>query len=309
MKPTKKPERNRALLYGTVLLLIAAFVALIILFVAFTAFLPSVMGKCIAVVDVNTPLTVEGMEATLFSEGYPGSDDLAAVFNMLDKREDVAAVVIVFNSPGGSVVATREVYSSVKAMDKPTVSYFREVAASGAYYIAAGTDHIVSEPNALTGSIGVVATFTDMSGLFENLGVNVTAVTSGAHKDIGNPARPMTESEYNITKALVDEVFSEFKQIILDNRANRLDPVLFPQALDGRILSGRQAKSAGLVDELGSKKDAVKKAADLANLSYESVDEIRVCNVKTFGDEAGLINAEAFLHLLNRNPGLKLSYE
>jgi protease-4 len=194
-------------------------------------------------------------------------------------------------------------------MDKPTVSYFREVAASGAYYIAAGTDHIVSEPNALTGSIGVVATFTDMSGLFENLGVNVTAVTSGVHKDIGNPARPMTESEYNITKALVDEVFSEFKQIILDNRANRLDPVLFPQALDGRILSGRQAKSAGLVDELGSKKDAVKKAADLANLSYESVDEIRVCNVKTFGDEAGLINAEAFLHLLNRNPGLKLSYE
>lgn len=309
MRPKRKFEKSKSLLYGTILLLIIGFIALIILFIGFTSLLPSLMGRCVAVVNVDVPLTIEGAPTTLFSQGYPGSEELATVFQSLDKRDDVGAVVIVFNSPGGSVVATREVYSSVKKMNKPTVSYFREVAASGAYYIAAGTDHIISDPDALTGSIGVVATFTDMSGLLDQLGVNVTTVVSGTHKDIGSPTRPMTSEEYNITYALVQEIFTEFKQVIVDNRGNKLDSVLFQKVLDGRILSGRQAKTVGLVDETGTKRDAVLKAADLANISYETYDDIRVCSVSTAREDVGLLSAQSLYHLLNGYSGMKVSYK
>jgi protease-4 len=309
MRPTTKFEKKKSLLYGTILLLIAGFIVLLILFAGFSAMLPSFMGRCVAVVDVDMPLTIEGAPSSLFSQGYAGSEELAAQFESLDKRPDVGAVVIVFNSPGGSVVATREVYSAVKRMDKPTVSYFREVAASGAYYVAAGTDHIVSDPDALTGSIGVVATFAEMSGLLEELGVNITTVTSGPHKDIGSFSRPMSEAEYNITKALIEEVFLEFKQIITDNRGSKLDAVLFNKTLDGRILSGRQANAAGLVDETGSKRDAIMKAADLANISYTKYSDIRICPSTNQRRDSSLLSAESLFSLLNKYQGMKISYE
>ena len=307
-QPQVNVEKNRSLLFGTVMLLVIGFVALIILFIGFTAILPSFMGKCVAVVDVDVPLSIEGEPTTMFTEGYLGSEGFANVFTTLDRREDVGAVVIVFNSPGGSVVATREVYDSVKEMKKPKVSYFREMAASGAYYIASGTDYIISDPDALTGSIGVVATFTDMSGLLEKIGVNVTSVTSGPHKDIGSLTRPMTEEEYNITKALIDEIFAEFKSIVTQNRAGKLDSTLFAQVLDGRILSGRQAQKVGLVDQTGSKRDAIIKAADLANISYTSYEDIRICKVPTHGESAGLLSADAFFRLFTSDNGAKVSY-
>lgn len=305
----KKFEKNKSLLFGTILFLVFGFIALIVLFMGFTAVLPSFMGQCVAVVDIDTPIMTETIPDSLFAPGTPGSEDYAAIFKSLEAREDVAAVVIVFNSPGGSVVATREIYEPVSEMEKPTVSYFREVAASGAYYIASGTDYIVSDPNAITGSIGVIATFADMSGLLKKVGVNITAVTSGPHKDIGSEFRPMDEAEQNITQALIAEIFSEFKGVVLKHRGLKLNTALMNQTFDGRILSGRQAKTAGLVDELGNKQDAITKAADLANLSYDTYDDIRICRIETKGGEASLLNVETFFNLLNKNSGFKVSYE
>jgi protease-4 len=305
----KKFEKNKSLLIGTILFLVLGFIALIILFMGFTAMLPSFMGQCVAVVDIDKPIMTETIPETLFAPGVPGSEDYAAVIRSLDSREDVAAVVIVFNSPGGSVVATREVYEPVAEMEKPTVSYFREVAASGAYYIASSTDYIVSEPNALTGSIGVVATFADLSGLLDQLGINVTSVTSGPHKDIGSGFRPMDEEEQNITQALVEEIYTEFKGVVFEHRGSKLNAALMNQTFDGRILSGRQAKEAGLVDQTGNKRDAIMKAADLANISYDSFDDIRVCRVETVGGEAALLNVETLFHMLKTDSGIKLSYK
>jgi len=291
---SQKKSRTRLIL-GTGILLVGVFLAIVVLFFLFSAISTSLVGQCVAVVDVNAPLTVEGSPTTLFSDGYPSSEELAYVINDLDSRPDVGAVVLVMNSPGGSVVATREVYTAVDELDKPSVAYFREVAASGAYYVASGTDYIVSDPDALTGSIGVIATFTQMSGLFEKIGVNVTSITSGPHKDIGSSYRNMTDTEYQILQDLVDEVYTEFRGVVLENRKGKLNMAKFEEVTDGRILSGRQAKSAGLVDALGSKKDAILKAAELAGIEYESYDDIRVCEVSTTSDEGGLFGAGAIL--------------
>ncbi len=288
-------KNKSSLILGTGLLLAIVFLAVVVLFFIFSAFSTSLVGQCVAVVDISTPLTVEGMPTTIFDNGYLGSEELAEAIEGVNDRDDVGAVVFVFNSPGGSVVATREIYNAVDELDKPSVSYFREVAASGAYYVASGTDYIISDPDALTGSIGVIATVTSMSGLFEKLGVNVTAITSGKHKDIGSSFRNMTIEEQQIMQALVDEIYEEFKGVVMTNRKGKLNMGLFNNITDGRILSGRQAEKAGLVDEIGTKKDAIMKAAELANISYTEYDDIRVCYVDTMPTEGGLFSAESML--------------
>lgn len=303
-------RNKRSLILGTGLLLALVFLAVVVLFFIFSAFSTGIVGQCVAVVDISTPLTVEGSPATIFDLGYPGSEELALTIEDINARDDVGAVVFVFNSPGGSVVATREVYAAVEELDKPSVSYFREVAASGAYYVASGTDYIVSDPDALTGSIGVIATVTSMSGLFDKLGINVTAIKSGEHKDIGSSFRNMTDKEQAIMQALVDEIYEEFRGVVVKNRQGKLNMAVFNNVSDGRILSGRQAEKAGLVDELGTKKDAVMKAADLANISYTEYDDIRVCHVDTMPAEGGLFSAEALFRGLGMESGVpSLSYK
>jgi protease-4 len=292
----KRPESS--LVVSTGLLLVLAFLAVILLFFIFASLTPSLIGPCVAVVDINVPLTVEGGEPTLFDRGYPSSEDLARTIDSLDDREDVGAVLLVVNSPGGTVVASGEVYDAVKGLDKPKVAYFREVAASGAYYVAAGTDYIVSDPNALTGSIGVISTTVQMSGLLDKLGVNVTSITSGPYKDIGSFSRNMTPDEREILQQLVDEIYLEFRGVVLENRKGRLDMELFDNVTDGRILSGRQAYKAGLVDELGNHDDALMKAAKLANITAESPDDVRVCYVPTDYQEGGLFSMEALLRTM-----------
>jgi len=297
------------MMFGTGVVIVLAFIVIIALFFIFSAMTPMFVGKCVAVVDINQELAVDGVSPSLFDSGTPGSEQIASSISALDARDDVGAVLIVFNSPGGSVVATREIYSSVKELKKPKVSYFRETAASGAYYIATGTDYIISDPDAITGSIGVIATFTEMSGLLEKLGVNITAIKSGPHKDIGSPYRNMTGEENVILQAMIDEIYQEFRGVVIANRGQRLNTAQFNEVSDGRILSGRQALKAGLVDQVGSKKDALMKAAQLGGIEANNPSDVRVCPIQISSAEGGLFSAEGFVRSFeSAASGIKISF-
>jgi len=307
----RHPARpSGTLILGTGLALVLIFAALIALFFIFSAISPAISGKCVAVVNIDMPLSVEGAPSGLFDSGYPGSEELAQSIEAIDKRPDVGAVLFVFNSPGGSVVATREVYQSVKGLGKPKVSYFREVAASGAYYTATGTDYIVSDPDALTGSIGVISTFADMSGLLEKIGVNMTAIKSGPHKDIGSEYRNMTPEETAIMQGLINEIYLEFKGVVLENRKGKLDMSKFDEITDGRVLSGRQAQKVGLVDQVGNKKDAIMKAAQLGGIEASSPDDVRLCPVSTSTSGGGLFDVQSVITRIQAGAGMpSLSYK
>jgi protease-4 len=173
------------------------------------------------------------------------------------------------------------------------------VAASGAYLVATGTDYIVSEPHALTGSIGVVMTFTSMGGLFEKLGVNMTAITSGQYKDTGSPARNLNPDEIRMMQAIVDEVFQDFKSAVIQNRGKRLNLQKFNEVADGRIMTGKQAKEIGLVDALGDKNDALVKAAKLGGMDAENPEDVRVCPVEVYPRETSLISLNSFVSSVN----------
>lgn len=304
IKSISQSQNPNWLKYGGIILLGIAFLVFLGILLLSSVSVPVLGSKCVAIVNINQEITTESEQASLFAEGIAGSEEIADSIRELDKRDDVGAVLFVMNSPGGSVVATREIYDAVKNVSKPKVAYFREVAASGAYYISAGTDYIISEPNALTGSIGVIMTLADMTGLFEKLGLNFTAIKSGESKDIGSSSRPMTDKEREILQSLVDEIFNDFKSIVIENRGSRLSMAKFEEILDGRVVSGRQAKSIGLVDELGNKRDAIMKAAELANITDE---EPTLCEIDVSSTEAGLFDASAFITQISGKNSNKVS--
>ena len=254
-----------------------------------------ILGECVAVVELNGEITTESIPSSMFSDGAYGSYELSRKIISLDEQEEIAAVLLIVNSPGGSVVASDELYRAVDSLEKPTVSYFREVAASGGYYVSVPSDYIVSEPNALTGSIGAVMYLMEFSELAETIGIKDVVVKSGEMKDIGNPLRNMTEEEHALLSAVVMESFQDFESKITDHRGDKLNYPRFNLALDGRVLSGRMALEAGMVDELGSRDDALMKAADLAGLEYESASDIEVCKVRTRPEAAGLFDMHTFL--------------
>jgi len=141
------------------------------------------------------------------------------------------------------------------------------VAASGGYYIAAATDRIIANPGTLTGSIGVIMETANVEGLLKKIGVEGIVVKSGKFKDVGSPLRKMTQEEQALLQAVMDDVHHQFIEAVAEGRA--LDRSTVQALADGRIFTGRQAKDAKLVDELGNLDDAIQLAADLAGIEGE----------------------------------------
>ncbi len=300
------PQKRRSSLVNTIWLLVLGFVVLIALVFIASTFFPGLFGKCIAIVKISNELNAEGIPSSLFYKGEPSSADIANAIKKLDFRSDVVGVVFIINSPGGSIVATQEIYDAIKNLSKPKIAYLRELAASGAYYISTGTNYIISDSNTITGSIGVVATFSEMSSLFDKLGLNITVIKSGSYKDIGSSLRPMSEEEKEIIQSIVNELFEEFKSIVLENRGEKLNKVKFNEIFDGRILTGKQAKVIGLVDELGNKHDAIAKVAEMAGMKEEPA----ICEISTMPASNALFNLEGFLRsFIKEKSELKISYE
>jgi protease-4 len=199
-----------------------------------------------------------------------GSDQLARRIESLADTPGVKSIVLDINTPGGSVGAVQEIYMRILRMKKEHpglkfVALFGDVAASGGYYIASACDKIVAHPGTLTGSIGVIFEVTNMQGLFAKVGFKMDPIKSGAHKDIGSPARAMTPEERKIMQDLIDDAYGQFVQAVSDGRHMPVADVK-PLA-DGRIFSGTQALKNGLVDQLGDSHDALMLAARLGGIS------------------------------------------
>jgi protease-4 len=151
--------------------------------------------------------------------------------------------------------------------NKTVIASMGTVAASGGYYIAAATDRIIANPGTLTGSIGVIMELANVEGLLKKIGVENVVVKSGSHKDIGSPFRSMSIEDRRILQSVMDDVHRQFIEAVAEGRSLTVTEVQ-PLA-DGRIFTGRQAKDAKLVDELGDLNDAIKLAADLTGLEGE----------------------------------------
>jgi len=185
------------------------------------------------------------------------------------KNKEVKVIVLRIDTPGGPVGASQEIYEAVKRTQKKkkVVVSMGDVAASGGYYIATPADLIVANPGTLTGSLGVISQFLNVEGLLRKLELRVETVKSGRIKDIGSPLRKMTPEERRLLQAMTDDVHEQFMEAVAEGRKMPMKKVR--KLADGRVMSGRQAKKLGLVDELGGLERAIELAAKLAGIKGE----------------------------------------
>ena len=284
-----------------IIVIIAVF-SVIVLLTLFTDF-SSFLSPCVGIITIEGEISLESIPSSLFDYGKPGAEDIAATIMNIEKiRPNAKALVVVINSPGGSVVGSRIIRDAIKNAKVPVVAYLSEVAASGGYYIATGSNYIIADPNSITGSIGVIAIFPDLRGLLEKLGINITAITTGKYKGMGSFFEGLSEEQKVIVESILNETYKEFIDVILEGRNGKITRERLMQVADGRILSGRQAQKIGLVDETGMKEDAIKKAMELANIKERNVCEIKVMPGKT---SFLMSHISALNHFISSMQGLK----
>jgi len=216
---------------------------------------------------INIDGIIAAGEGGLFS--YGGGDRLQEEFRRAAK-DPIKALVVRINSAGGSAAASQEIYGEIKKVrqeGKVVVVSMADMAASGGYMIACAADYIVANPATVTGSIGVFMDATNLQGLYDLLGIEYEVIKSGQFKDALNPARPLTDEERELLQAMIDDVYDQFVHMVAEGRGMGREEVL--QYADGRILTGRQALEAGLVDELGSLYDSINIAAEMAGIEGE----------------------------------------
>jgi len=185
------------------------------------------------------------------------------------KKDNVKAVVLRVDSPGGVVGPSQEIYQEVKrlAARKKVVVSMGSLAASGGYYVAAPATVIYANPGTITASIGVLIKFSNIEGLLGKIGIKSATIKTGTFKDAGSPDRPLSAEDRAMFQAVIDSTHEQFVRAVAEGRKLPIEEVR--QLADGRILSGEQAKAVKLVDKLGNLQDAVEEAGRLAGITGE----------------------------------------
>ncbi len=196
------------------------------------------------------------------ADGVISSEKFAKEIRKARKDENIKAIVLRVNSPGGSILASEVIWREMSEAKKvkPVIVSMGEVAASGGYYIAAPADTIVAQPNTITGSIGIFGILFNVQELVnDKLGVTTDVVSTGELSDFGNMARPLTEVERTIIQSSVEDGYETFISRVAEGRGMHPDSIR--KVASGRVWTGTQAKARGLVDVLGGLDTAIGIAA------------------------------------------------
>ncbi len=233
----------------------------VFLFFLLVVFSAGLLSTGSVVVSVGDKIGILEVEGTIVD-----ARRMVAQIEEFRDRSNIKAVVIRIDSPGGGVGPSQEIHAELKllAKEKPLIVSMGSVAASGGYYLAVAGERIFANPGTITGSIGVIMSFPNYQDLMGKVGIQTEVVKSGRFKDIGSSTRDFLSADRDLLQGVIDDVHMQFVDAISDGRnmpVDRLRPFV-----DGRIFTGRQAKDAGLIDELGTLSDAIKYAAKVSGI-------------------------------------------
>jgi len=239
--------------------------ALLVIFLVTIVAIESLLGQSLSFPSYGARVGLIMVEGEIY-------DSRQVIGDLESMVEDpgVRAIVLRVDSPGGGAAASQEIFEYVRGVQEqgvPLVVSMGSVAASGGYYIACPADTIFANPGTLTGSIGVVMSFTNLEELFGKIGMDFEVIKSGRFKDTGSWSRQMTEAERALLQETIDDIHAQFVEAVAEGRGMEYDAVA--SLADGRIFSGRQALEAGLVDRLGTLEDAVAVAARMGGIEGE----------------------------------------
>lgn len=224
----------------------------------------------VALVDVDGVITDDQGWSLL---GLPGDNPVSVFADKLKKAgEDarVKAVVVRINSPGGGVTASETMYDELRRFRtkhrKPVIAAMVDVAASGGYYLACAADRIYATPTTVTGSIGVIMITPDLTGTMAKLGISTNVIKSGEMKDAGSPFRIMRPQEREMFQGMIDAMHEQFVQVVAKARKQMTEAQVRAVA-DGRVLLAEPARQVGLIDEVGTLREAIETARREAGLA------------------------------------------
>ncbi len=245
--------------------------------------------------------------AVLFAEGVieyqtegPGNIsevDYHKAFNEIADKDDIKAVVLRVNSPGGNAFSSEQIWHRVeriKAAGIPVVASYGNYAASGGYYISCGADTIVSQPNTITGSIGVFGMFPDASQLLnEKLGIYFDTVKTSPYAVAASPFYKLEQNEKDVVQSSVERMYDLFLTRVSDGRGMPKDAV--HEVAQGRVWSGLDALDNGLVDVIGDLDDAIAIAAEMADIEDYGIRQYPTIEEDFFTELITQVNAQASL--------------
>lgn len=216
--------------------------------------------KKIAILEVNGVIQDTGSSGSLLSNGTYNHRDFMKQLNYVKEDNDVKAIILRINSPGGGVVESAEIHDKIKEIQqeskKPVYVSMGATAASGGYYISTSADKIFATPETMTGSLGVIMQGVNYSELAKNFGVDFVTIKSGPYKDIMSPSRKMTNEEKKIIQEMVNNSYDGFVNVIAEGR--NMPEKTVRKLADGRVYDGRQAKELNLIDDFGYLEDVIK---------------------------------------------------
>ncbi len=206
-------------------------------------------------------------------EDQVAGDYISRLLRKAREDDDVKAVVLRVNSPGGSADASDIIQRETILLkkEKPLIVSMGTVAASGGYWISAYGDEIYAEPNTITGSIGVFGMFPNIKKLVNEFGVRVETARTAPAADVFSLFRPKTEAELAVIQKFIDSIYDQFLDKVSEGR--KLDRAKVHEIAQGRVWSGKQAQKLGLVDSFGGLNDAIAAAAEKAGLKDYRVEE------------------------------------
>ena len=217
----------------------------------------------IAIIDVDG-LLLNNRQQSIFSAG---ENPVSLFVEKLDKAQrdpNVRAIIVRINSPGGGVTACDIMHERLRRFrearsDVKVFAVIEDVGASGAYYVACGAERILAHPTSVVGSIGVIVQTVSFAGTMAKLGIDAHAITSGKHKDLASPLKPLDKEDQAILQEMVDRYYERFLKVVGAGR--KALPAAKVKALaDGRVFAGQQAKELGLVDGLMHMTEAIELA-------------------------------------------------
>ena len=227
--------------------------------------------------DSAAKIIVIQIKGAIYSngDGIPlqptGASSVAILQKLKDAEEDnsIKAIILEIDSPGGTVLASKEVADKINKIEKPVVAWIRGSGASGAYWIASATDLIIADELSIIGSIGVTSSYLEFSGLLKEYNVHYQRLVTGEFKDLGTPFKELTDKEEELFMGKLNQIHNFFVEEVAENR--NLSSAKVGKLATGEIFLGQEAIKLNLIDELGGKEEAVNASKRLANITEAEV--------------------------------------
>ena len=259
---SKNNQLILAIIGGGAFIVIVLFLAVLSIIATGTGEISGGFGNTVAIIPVQGEIAYS--QSNLLGGSVVTPQSVTDGITQAEEDSSVSAIVLDINSPGGSPVASEEIMNAVKNSEKPVVVWISDSGTSGAYLAASPADKIYASPSSIVGSIGVILSLTDLSNLYQKIGVNQYSIKAGEYKDMGASYRNLTPEETKILQEMVDEDYEYFIKLVAENR--KLDVNYVREIAEGKIYTGTQAKKLKLIDETGDRDDAIDSAAKLGGI-------------------------------------------